>query len=392
MNNKTQQFIKDHINDDVHQLALNANRFPDIDMDLAVRQILGKQKIRYKVPTFFENDNILYPVRLSLEQSSSELTANYKSSLCEGTSFLDLTGGFGVDSYFISRRFNKALYVEQKSELCELTKHNFKELRANNITVINSTAEDFLKKTNEIFDCIFIDPARRDITGRKLVLLSDCEPDIIKLYIQLLEKGEQVLIKLSPMLDISSILQDIPEINEIHIVAVENECKEILLLLKKEKTSDTRIHTINFTKNNQKQIFSFYITQERDNITKFAYHIKQYLYEPNAAIMKSGGFNVLSNCYSIDKLHKNTHLYVSDTHIEDFPGRIFEVKKIWDNSKKDRTELTKYIKKANIATRNFPESADVLRKKLKLYDGGDCFLFACTLINNDKKIIECTKA
>lgn len=390
MKSINKQFINEHLYDDVHLLALQAKRYPDVDMDLAIRQITGRQKMQHKVPAFYNCDEVFYPIRLSLEQASSEITAKYKSTLCKGKTFADLTGGFGIDCFFISKNFEQAAYVEKQTELCEIAKHNFKVLNAENIVVINNSAEDYLNEMQPV-DCIYLDPARRSAGGKKLVFLSDCEPNVSELAPKLLQKAETVLIKLSPMLDISAAMRDLPNIHQLHVVAVENDCKEILLLLQKQKTNDIRVATVNFLKNKTTQSFEYTLKQETAAIATYTSELKQYLYEPNAAVMKSGAFRLISEHFRLDKLHANTHLYTSDEYIADFPGRVFKIEHIWGNSKKGWKKHLERIKKANISVRNYPFSADELRKKLKLSDGGDCYLFACTLANNQRTIIECCK-
>jgi len=383
-------FIRENLHADVHQLSLQAARYPDVDMAFAVRQIGGRQKIRYKVPSFYQSDEIIYPPALSLEQASSEITAQYKASICEGKKFADLTGGFGIDCFFISRKFEQAVYVEKQKNLCEIAKHNFTALQADNIIIINDEAKNYLDKMSEV-DCIYIDPARRSGSGKKLVFLSDCEPNVQLLAPKLLQKAERVLIKLSPMLDISSAVNEIPQTTEIHILAVENDCKEILLVLQKQKPNDIKIRTVNFLKNNEAQIFEYALAQETSANATYTAEIKKYLYEPNVAVMKSGGFKMLSQYYNVEKFHPNTHLYTSSGYIPNFPGRVFEVADIWNGSQKEWKKRAEKIKKANITVRNYPIDAPELRKKLKLADGGDCYLFACTLANSEKVIVECQK-
>ncbi len=366
MDEKTRLFIENHLQDDIHQLVLQAQRYPDIDMTLAIRQIKGRRKMQYKVPAFYKCKEILYPAGLSLEQSSSEITAGYKAALCRGNTFTDLTGGFGVDCYFLAKNFRKAAYVEKQKELCDIATHNFNVLNAHNIQIINESAEDYLNKT-EAVDCIYIDPARRNKNGKKLVLLSHCEPDITCLAPQLLEKAQKVMIKLSPMLDVSSAINDLPAIAEIHIVAVENECKEILLLLQKEQTENINISTINFLKNGKKEVFQYDYHLEKESSIAYTAEVKKYLYEPNAAIMKSGAFKLTAQHYQLEKLHPNTHLYTSDNYREEFPGHVFEVKEVWENSNKILKKHTEKLKQANITTRNFPTGTDELRKKIKTF-------------------------
>jgi len=390
MNPETKEFISTHLNADVHQLALQAGRFPMVDMALAIRQINGMQKIKNKVPLFYTTDGILYPAQLSLEQSSSQSTATYKSSLCEGNILTDLTGGFGIDCCFMSAHFKQVSYIERQTELCELASHNFKVLGKNHIEIFNQNTEAFLPEMQTV-DWIYIDPARRGTSGKKVVLLSDCEPDVSALSPLLLEKAANVMIKLSPMMDISTALRDLPQTTEVHIVAVENECKEVLLILGKNNDKALQVSTINFGKNGQQQVFKFNAHEESSSISKLNSELGKYLYEPNAAVMKSGGFKLIGNHFCLDKLHDNTHLYTGNKLLLEFPGRIFNVKKVWENSKLSLKQLSTEQPKANISTRNYPISVDELRKKLKIKEGGETYLFACTLANEEKVIIECEK-
>jgi len=391
LNSATQKFIFENADRDVRQLALQAAKYSNVDMSFALKQIEGKQKTRLKIPTFYNCSELHYPVGLSLEQASSEITAKYKSTLCQGTVFADLTGGFGVDSYFISSQFKQAYYVERNQELCTLAANNFQALNRTQIKVVCSDAEQFLNDCEDTFDWTYIDPSRRDKSGKKTVLLTDCEPDIMYLHPTLLQKSKRIMIKLSPMIDISSVLNDLPHISQIHVLAVENECKELLFIMDATNSKQPTIYTRNFGKGNNIQAFDFELEEELTASALFTEKIGNYLYEPNAAIMKSAAFKLIAKRYSLSKLHKNTHLYTSDTEVPHFPGRIFEVISLWENRKewKHRAEI---IQKANISTRNYPIGAEELRKKLKLNDGGNTFLFACTLNNGNKTVIECKKS
>jgi len=391
MNEETRRFILEHIDDDIHQLALQSGKFPLIDISLAIRQINGKQKIKSKIPSFFRNEDILYPAQLSLEQSSSESTAKYKSTLCEGKSLTDLTGGFGVDCYFLSQRFEQVSYVEQNTELCEIAGHNFKVLGCPNIEIHNTTSEKFLTEMLHS-DWIYIDPARRSESGKKTVLLSDCEPDVSALSKLLQQKTSKVMIKLSPMLDITAALRELSDTTEIHVISVDNECKEILLILNSISNENPKIKTINISKNKTFQIFE--CNSEKESACKIEYSssVEKYLYEPNSSVMKSGLFKSVGSSFSLSKLHVNTHLYTSLEHKTDFPGRVFEVVKIWGNTKQELKELVLKIPKANISVRNFPLTVEEIRKKIKIKDGGEIYLFACTLADGKKAIIECRKA
>jgi len=390
MNQETNLFIYDNRDADVLQLVLLSSRFPKVDMPFAIRQIHGKQKIKSKVPVFYNSESVIYPAQLSLEQSSSESTAQYKSSICNGYSLVDLTGGFGVDCFFMSEQFKQVTYVEHQKELCELALHNFRVFNRNQIQVIHSETEKFLEEMDHV-DWIYIDPARRNPNGKKVVVLSDCEPDVSVLYPLLLIKATRVMMKLSPMMDISAAIRDLPNTDEIHIISVENECKEVLLILNQTVRNNIKVKTINFGKNKDNQLFEYYLDDESNAEISISSKVDKYLYEPNAAIMKSGAFKLIGNRFQIHKLNKNTHLYTSNELFTEFPGRIFEVTGQQGISKKELKNLVLRIPKANISIRNFPLSVDEIRKKLTIRDGGDVYLFACTIGDEQKVIIETKK-
>ena len=390
MNQATRIFIDEHTNDDVALLSLQAARFPDVDMPFAIRQISGKQKVREKIPTFYSCRELLYPLKLSLEQSSSEITAKHKSALCEGEVLYDLTGGFGVDCFFLSSRFRQVFYVEAQTELCQLAGHNFSALGQTNISIVNDTAENFLNNCGDA-DWIYLDPARRLESGKKAVLLSDCEPNVALLQDKLLEKSTRVMIKLSPMFDIAALRHELKHIREIHIVAVANECREIIVMLEKKHNAQPEIKTTNYSKSGTIEKFEFTAGDEQGAEITFTTALRQYLYEPNAAIMKSGAFGLISEKFRLNKLHINSHLYTSDHLIDDFPGRIFCVQTTIDFSKKSLSNLNDEVKKANLTVRNFPLTANELRKKLKISEGGDVYLFATTLADNKKVLVKCSK-
>lgn len=385
---ETKQFIAKHINDDIRSLALKKQSFSssNIDFPLAIRQISGRQAIKNKVPSWYENEAILYPEHLPLEQCSSELTAQYKSSLVNGKILVDLTGGFGVDCVFMAIHFERAFYVERQIELCKLAEHNFYSLNISNIDIYNDDSFVFLKKMEKV-DCLFIDPARRDEHGRKTILLSDCEPDVSVIQSLLLEKSETVMIKLSPMLDITLALKSLPPTTEIHVVSVNNECKELLFILKKEPCEEPVIHCLNFSINKKRQYFRFLRSEEQKINCLYTSDVRQYLYEPNVSLLKSGAFKILTQKFGIEKLHPDSHLYTSDTFFSNFPGRIFQVQSVFLFHKNDIKRQLQDISQANISIRNFPDSVDKLRKKMKLKDGGETYLFATTLGNGKKVII-----
>ena len=387
MNEATQQFIKNNLSADVRKLALK--KAPaDVDLPLALRQIEARQILQKKVPLWSENDDLLFPIHLSVEQCSSEATANYKSNLLKGKTFADLTGGLGIDCHFISRHFEQAHYVEMNPDLCEIVRHNFEVLQSP-IQVWNETSESFLSHC-ESLDCIFIDPARRDQYGRKTVSISDCTPDVVQLQQIMLEKSETVMIKLSPMLDISKALSELNHVKEVHIVAVAHECKELIFILERGFEGAIRFVCINLL--SQQPQMDFALEAEQNCNLALADGVKHYLYEPNAAIMKGGFFKSLAKHTNTFKLHKNSNLYTSDDYVSDFPGRIFEVEGWAHYNKKVKQVLLDGVEKASIAVRNFPLSVAELRKMLKIADGDETYLFATTLKGEEKVLIKTKKA
>ena len=392
MNTATRDFIEKHLKDDVRQLALQ--KFSDdVDKMLVLNQIEARQLLSKKVPMWASNPDLLFPRHLSLEQCSSELTAKYKASLVEnGNVFVDLTGGLGIDSYFLSEKFKTSYYVENQKELCNLADHNFAVL-GRKITVVNSDAETFLNQ-NLKFDLVFIDPARRDVYNRKMVSLHDCTPDVVNFVGTWRAASVQtVMIKLSPMLDISMIINELPNIAEIHIVAVKNECKEVLVLLRPDNDGEITIHCVDLFPVGTRHTLSlqYAINDESVAIPTFATTIKKYLYEPNAAIMKAGAFKLVSQRFGIDKLHINSHLYTSDNLIPDFPGRVFEVVGFAPFSKKIKKELLKDVTEASVVVRNFPLSANELRKSLNLKESDENFVFGTIMMGEKKVVIYCKK-
>ena len=385
----TKQFIADHLHDDVSELALKY-RNAEVDLALALRQIEARQLLRKKVPSWSDNDELLFPARLSIEQCSSEATALYKASLMHGVSFADLTGGLGVDCYSISQNFQHTDYVEANPELCELARHNFTVLGASqrrDLTVYNETAEDYLCHCAPL-DALFIDPARRDAHGRKTVSIADCTPNVVELQDLMLQKARRVMIKLSPMLDISQALKELRHVKEIHVVAVENECKELLFILEPDFDGEPVFTCVNL----QTEQPSVQFTQEEEKAAnlQLTKEPASYLYEPNAALMKSGCYRLLTQRFDIQKLHRNSHLYTSEKIIENFPGRIFEIDD-WAVYGKKATTLLNGIDKASIAVRNFPMTVAELRKKLKIGDGDQVYLFATTLSDERKVLIKTLK-
>jgi len=411
----TKDFINVHLNDDVNKLALS--KFPDdIDKQFVIRQIQARQMLKKKLPSWSENDELLFPKRLSLEQCSSELTAKYKRTISHRDeeaqcnisenqrqsvggkrTLIDLTGGMGVDTAYLSDNFDETIYIEAQEELCELARHNFKVLNKS-IKVVNAKAEDFLSQCDNV-DCIYLDPARRDEYGRKMVSLHDCSPDVAELQNLLFEKTNTVIVKLSPMLDIDIIKKELKNIKEIHVVAVKNECKEVLVLCQRttdngQQTSSkacSQLITIDLREN---WSFTFSEDEEQETVPTFADEIGKYLYEPGVACMKAAPFKLLSQRFNIKKLHRNSHLYTSDELVTDFPGRTFEVINVVPFDKKAKKILSQQttdygqqsLSKVSIAVRNFPLSAEELRKHLGFKDGDDFYIFGTTM-KGDKKVL-----
>ena len=348
------------------------------------RQTEGRKIVATKLPSWAENMSILFPVKISLEQCSSEATAKYKSNLVFGNTLVDLTGGFGVDCSFLSKNFKSTEYVEQNEDLCDIARHNFNALGLN-INVNNSESVEYLEGMSPV-DCIYIDPARRDIKGKKTADLRLCSPNLLEIRDILLEKCNTLLIKLSPMFDISSALEVFPECKQVHVVSVKNECKELLLLVEKGFCGETEVVCVDLDELGVRSEELGVRSKEILLIVNYSMP-KNYLYEPYAAIMKAGLFKTVANKYNVQKLHPNTHLYTSDEYIENFPGRSFLINRVTKVQKKEIQD----IDKANLSIRNFPGNVADLKKKLKLKDGGDTYIFACTLHDNSKVLIICEK-
>ena len=463
MNQATQDFIRQHQDDDVRQLAFLGSKYPEVDMPFALDQIRGRKMARVKLPRWASLEGIIYPPHISMEQCSSESTALYKAELAarllglpassSGTEmkaeneieFVDLTGGFGVDFSYIAARLGvKSMYVERQAHLCEAAKENFGRLGLKNAIVKNGDGievlHSFLPKKDDaasaddslgiIYDqplsllktklglkLIFIDPARRDDAGNKVVSLKDCTPDVTVLQEEMLSKADYVIIKLSPMLDWHRAISELSHVREVHIISVNNECKELLLVLSARNMGDMeassadgvggteeaegtdgavkyagklRIYCVNDAQS--------FVCDESDmetssvKIAPSTLEEMRYLYEPNASLMKAGCFGVLSGRYDARMLSKNSHLFVSQAPIEAFPGRSFRIIAISSFNKKELKRHLSGITKANIATRNFPLSVAELRKRLKLKDGGETYIFATTLSNESHVLVITEKA
>ncbi len=380
MNDATSKYIREHLNDDVRRMALCT--LPDnIDKPLVIRQISAYQQLRHKVPSWASDERLLFPAHLSVEQCSSETTALYKASLVKGDTLADLTGGLGIDSYFLSSSFKKTHTVEQHPHLCDLARPNFDALKAK-IEVYNDTAESFLRHCGK-YDCIFLDPARRDEYGRKMVSLHDCSPDVSTLLPTLFQKANTIMIKLSPMLDISAIIKELYDVAEIHMIAVKNECKELLVLLRHGFNGKVKYCCTDLKDDNR---FVYHEGDEDEASCHVADNMGCYLYEPNSALMKSGAFKLIGQRYDLSMLHKNTRLYTSDVLHDSFPGRVFHVQSFSSFNKKVKKALLNDVTSASVIVRNFPMKADELRKMYRLAEDSERFVIATT-IKGDKRIV-----
>ena len=386
LNPSIQEFIQKQIGVSVATLALQKNPFPDVDWITILNQIEAKSKSKEKLPTWFKTENIIYPSKISVEQTSSEKTARYKASLVSGGTLIDLTGGFGVDDLYFSKIMKNVIHCEIDEELSKLVQHNFEVLGIQNIQCELVDSTTYLDQTNSKYDWIYIDPSRRNDTKGKVFMLKDCLPNVPELLPFYFTKSDNILIKTAPILDISAGLLELSNVKCIHIVAVDNEVKELIWELSKEFIGNITIKTVNIT-NEKTEEFSFELNSN-NHFSNYSFP-KKYLYEPNSGIMKSGGFDEIGIQYQLDKLHQHSHLYTSNEKI-DFPGRIFEVQNAISYTK---SEMKFFLenKKANITTRNFPDSVEEIRKKWKIKDGGNLYCFFTTNMNNHKIVLICTK-
>ena len=400
INEPTQQYISAHSEDDVARLALHPAKDPQVDMAVALQQIAGRQKAREKLPEWYATEGILYPKKVSMEQCSSSQTAEYKASLVEGKSFADFSGGFGVDTAAFARKFMKGCYVEPQQELCELFQHNCKVLDINNVDIVNGTMEESLVNIDHV-DMIYLDPSRRDTHGRRVVSLTDCTPNLLEWKSALLDHCNILMVKMSPMIDIFQTLRDLPETYAVHVVAVEGECKEVLFLLSHEEAmhcvltmgtnaTNTKIMAVDINKTTPTRVETTLET-ERTTLPQIATELSTYLYEPNAAVMKAGIFNSISQQFQVQKLEKNTNLFTSNELHEDFPGRIFHIEAVHEFHPRKTAKELSHLESASIAVRNFPLSAEELRKTLKIKDGNARFLFGCKVWDGRKMVVMCSK-
>ncbi len=427
----TAEFIQEYREKDTRQLALQSARFPDVDMPYALDQIKGWQTARRKLPTWAACDGIVYPPHLSMEQCSSEPTAQYKLNLAmewarrvessHASSMTDLTGGFGVDFSFTSCAFASATYVERNAQLCSMVEHNLPLLGIDNAKVVCADAVDYLS-TLDMQTMIFLDPARRDQHGAKTVMLADCTPDVVQLLPQLLKKSRFTMLKLSPMLDWHKAVEDLHGmVREVHIVSVGGECKELLLVLSEEIESELKVFCADLeagggsggssrssgsscsslssepsspstpsspSVHSNASLFVYTPSASRPAPnSKLKTQNSKFLHEPNASIMKAGCFDELAAAYGVSPVSRNSHLFLSAEPVDGFLGRSFSIERVTTLNKRELRQALAGIEKANIATRNFPLSVAELRRRLKLKDGGDVYIFATTTAEDEHLLL-----
>ncbi len=386
------RFIEDHTDDDLMRLLLSEAKYPDKNIPFLVMQMAARKQIKDKLPSWYANDRLVFPSRLSAEQCSSEQTAKYKQQLVDSRwTLCDLTGGLGVDSSFFAQKVKRLIYVERFADYCEAARNNFSALNINNIEVINAHAADYLDRLPEV-DAFYIDPARRGESNKRLFALSDCEPDLLSLLPQLWQHASSVIAKLSPMADIHQTLALLPDTVAVHVLSVKNECKELIFVLRHDSSMvEPDIHCINFLSDGSMETFRFTFGEEQGAPLLLAENVGEYLYEPNAAILKAGAFKQTAVRMNVSKLHVSSHLYTSKQLVSDFPGRIFQVREVIPFSSRLCKTLHSSIPQANITVRNFPLQVSEIRKRTKIAEGGDVYLFATTLSHDEKVFVVCQK-
>jgi hypothetical protein len=385
------RYVAAHLHDDPAHLALQARRHPHLPVPELVRQIQARQKARVKLPTWADNQELIFPPALSVEQASSERTATYKAALVAGAGRLaDLTGGFGADAAHFAAVVDHVDYVERDAQLAAVVTYNLQQLGIANITTHAADAAAFLKASQEPFDWLFLDPARRDQRGGKIFRLADCEPDVPRLLPLLLRHAPRILLKSSPMLDIELAIQELKHVRRLWVLAVDNEVKEVLYELGTEPAIDPERLAVNLRRDGTQQEFRLNRAREARAVPRYA-EAQQYLYEPNAAILKAGAFKSIGTAYELIKLQQHSHLYTSQDLRADFPGRIF---RILATEKADGPNLKRHLGpegRAHVTTRNFPESVADFRRRTGIREGGDIYLFATTDLRGRFIVLVCEK-
>lgn len=378
-----QKFLQEHLKDDVNKIALSKSPFAEISARELAEQLDGKQRAQKKLPSWFNTPGIIFPAKLSVEQSSSELTAAYKATLAQGDKLIDLTGGFGVDSYFLSKAVKELVHCEANQELSAIAKHNLDLLGSENVSYFSGDSIEYLKATEKTFDTIYVDPARR-IKSRKVFLLKDTEPNVVENLDLLLSKASRIIIKTSPLFDIQSGLKELSNVSEVHVLSIKNDCKELLWVIDKGFIAEAKIISVALG-SDFAQFFAFSLSVERMLAIDFYSSAPlTYLFEPDVALLKAGAFKSIAHRFSLNKLHPNTHLYTSDQPNQEFIGKTFRIVATQDYRAFCKNNP---IKKANVIAKNFPYSPEELKKKHKITDGGDDFLIFTKLFPDALKVI-----
>ncbi len=406
LDDSLREFISNHLEDDTHRLLLLSGKYPGVDVKLAVTIIEARRRLVLKVPEWALRDDLLFTGSLAVEQCSSSLTAVYKQQFSSGGYIADITGGLGVDSYFFSMTNKKVFYCEQDLSLYNAATYNFETLGCNNIitnrlVIEQGNLREYLSRISQIdnieeFDLIYADPSRRDKVGKRVFSLNDYKPAMVGLFDIMFQFTPKILLKISPMADLKTVVKECRYITRIDVVSVNNECKELLLLLERgvvREYSSVEIRAVNLSqqKNDQPVIF----TPASENNSPVSYsdpYTGCYLYQPNSSLLKAGAFKTVANRFNLDKIAANTHLYLSGELCKKFPGRVFKIKEVKDFNKANLRNLSKTYPKANISVRNLPLSASDLKSRLKIGDGGDTTIFGCTISNGNKRLIVCEYA
>lgn len=387
INEATWRFVSEHAGGDIRQLALQASRYPDVDMPFALNQIAGREMARRKIPHWAATEGLIYPPHLPMEQCSGEETARYKASLVNGDTLVDLTGGLGVDFSLMARKFSRAIYVEQQADLCQIASHNIALLGIDNFSVVNSDAENFLH-TIASADVIYLDPARRDVDGRRTYGMAECTPDVAQLAPELLRKAPMVMVKLSPMLDVSQVISSLPMVSDIHIVSTGGECKELLVIMRRDFNHAPTIHCVC---DGHDYAYQWKSDAPPADVWDGTWHTGICLFEPNPSVMKAGCFAHVANRYGLQVVSQDSHLFVSDKSIHDFTGRVFSIDAVTTMNKNELRHALAGMDRANVAVRNFPLRATELAKRLRLKDGGDAYVFGTTTASGRHVILICSK-
>lgn len=384
LTSEAQSYLESNSKELASKIALSKSPIKDVTPSELAEQIDSQQRLSSKLPNWLGTKNIYYPPRRNAEQCSSEATAQHKAQLVKGDKAIDLTGGFGVDAYVFSQYFKTVDYCEMDEVLFPIVEHNMKQLNTHHVNCHFGNSIDYLKQNNDVYDLIYLDPHRRDKHNRKMVGFADCAPNVVELLDLLFSKSSTLMVKASPMMDISRAVQELSHVEEVHVISLKNECKELLFILNKDFEGETRITATNILKDS-KQTIHFYKSEEQESFVQLG-EIATYIYEPNSAVLKSGAFNIISSKYGVDKLHSSTHIYTSDKKIENFPGKRYKVNHVVDYNKKAVAKVLT-SKQINVKTYNFSHTPQLIQKKLGLKDGGSQFLFGIKDMNDKYRLI-----